>query len=232
MYMLGIIAKENYSEATLSEFEKRGFMLKQLDEEKICTEGLDGIFIEETPEHSISTICELVLSVRKESDVFIWILSEKSTTVDRQVYLQLGVDNVFNRKYFPAEPLLIIRNTFTRQDKQVSAVPDRLNTRVQKEGMTLNPRNLSMTIPTEDNQLKEIGLTKLEYRIIELLHSSPGKTFSYKEIYENLWNEPYNDQPYRVANIVFHIREKLDKDSINSKYIKTVRSKGYMLARP
>ena len=229
MYMVGIISKENYSEATLSEFEKRGFMLKQLDEEQICTEDLDGIFIEETHGHSISTICELVLSIRKESDMFIWILSENSNTVDRQVYLQLGVDNVFDRKYFPTEPLLIIRNTFTRQDKQLSLVPNRLNTRGQKESMTLNPSNLSMTVQTENNELKEIGLTKLEYRIIELLHSNPGKTFSYKEIYENLWNEPYNEQPYRVANIVFHIREKLDNDSISAEYIKTVRSKGYRL---
>ena len=225
MYTLGILSQENYSETVLNEFEKRGFTLKPLDEENICTNDVDGIFIEETQDHSITTICELVLSIRKESDVFIWVLSETSTTVDRQVYLQLGVDNVFNRKYFPTEPLLIIRNTFTRQDRRGSVAQEELTIRSEKGGMDLNPRNLSMTIPTEDNQMKEIGLTKLEYRIIELLNSSPGKTYSYKEIYENLWSQPYNDQPYRVANVVFHIREKLGNDSI----IKTVRSKGYRL---
>ncbi|MFD1900678.1 winged helix-turn-helix domain-containing protein [Enterococcus termitis] len=203
MYKLGIVSQENYSEEILSEFEKRGFSLTQLDKAEICTEGLDGIFIEENHEHSISCICELVLSVRRESDVFIWILSKKSTTVDRQVYLQLGVDNVFNRKYFPTEPLLIIRNTFTRQDRLTPAESEETVTRTRKEMMQLNPRNLSIYIPTEDNKMKEISLTKLEYRIIELLHSSPGKTFSYKEIYENLWDEPYNDQHYRVLMLYF-----------------------------
>ncbi|GGC76858.1 winged helix-turn-helix domain-containing protein [Enterococcus wangshanyuanii] len=226
MYKLGIISKKNYSEKIISEFEKNGFMLTCLTKEQICSDGLDGIFIEETEEHSISLICELVLSIRKESDVFIWVLSKKSTTVDRQVYLQLGVDNVFNSNYFPEEPLLVIRNTFTRKMKQIPAEQKTEMNDSEINSMKLDPRNLSLSVVTGENQVKEIALTKLEYRIMELLYSNPGKAFSYKEIHEALWKIPYSDRPYRVANLVFHIRDKLENTSI---YIKTVRSKGYRL---
>ncbi len=226
MYKIGIVSQKTHPEKIMSEFEKNGFMLTYLSKEQICSEGLDGIFIEETQEHSISLICELVLSIRKESDVFIWVLSKKSTTVDRQVYLQLGVDNVFNSNYFPAEPLLVIRNTFTRKNKQTPIEESTKMNDSEIESMKLNPRNLSISVVTEENQIEEIALTKLEYQIMELLYSSPGKAFSYKEIYEALWKSPYSDRPYRVANVVFHIRDKLESTSI---YIKTVRSKGYRL---
>ncbi|MBL1226681.1 DNA-binding response regulator [Enterococcus sp. BWR-S5] len=234
MYQLGIVSSEKFSERVITEFEKKGFMLNPLSEEQLFQKNhkFDGIFIEETENHSVSSICELILTVRRESDAFIWILSNKSTTIDRQVYFQLGVDNVFDIDYFPMEPLLLIKNSFSRQKMLQLKEQDIHSTRLQEKSskkIELNIINHSLCISTDDDEIKEIDLTKLEYKAVKLLFSNPGQAFTYKEIYECLWNKPYKNQSYRVANIIFHIREKLENDSLDPNYIKTVRTKGYMI---
>ena len=73
---------------------------------------------------------------------------------------------------------------------------------------------------------KESNLTNIEYRILKLLMQHPGQIFSAESIYENVWNEPY----YSGDVVMVHIRKlrtKIEEDSQNPKYIKTVWGKGY-----
>lgn len=74
------------------------------------------------------------------------------------------------------------------------------------------------------NGKQEVSLTKLEFKTIELLSNHIGKVLTYEDIYENIWDKVSEDKQYRVTNIIYHLRRKLEDD-----YIKTVRSKGYML---
>ena len=90
----------------------------------------------------------------------------------------------------------------------------------------LIPNNVSVRLyPNED----EISLTRLEYQLMNLLYENPSKGITYEEIYEEVWQTPYKDNKYRVANLVFHLREKLEKAGGKPSIIRTVRSRGYML---
>ncbi|MFD2388371.1 winged helix-turn-helix domain-containing protein [Enterococcus rivorum] len=88
----------------------------------------------------------------------------------------------------------------------------------------MNEANMSVLI-----EGKEIELTKREFCMIHLLSSNPKTAFSYEEIYQSVWNEAYNNQKYKVANVIFRLREKIEKNTEKPIYIRTVRSRGYML---
>lgn len=91
-------------------------------------------------------------------------------------------------------------------------------------GFELLPSNFSIVL-----QGKEISLTKLEFRTIEFLQSQQGVAVSYEEIYKNVWDEDGQGKQYRVSNLIFHLRQKIEEDTARPEYIKTIRSKGYML---
>nr|WP_236674834.1 winged helix-turn-helix domain-containing protein [Enterococcus sp. BWR-S5] len=76
---------------------------------------------------------------------------------------------------------------------------------------------------------REIGLTKLEYQLLELLFARDGKAVTYEEIHEDVWGKKQTFSRARIANLMFHLRQKMEVDPLYPKYVRTVRSKGYML---
>lgn len=78
-----------------------------------------------------------------------------------------------------------------------------------------------------DNE-QTVYLTKLEYRALSILHAASPRAVSYKEMYEEIWGAPYDERNYRIANIIFHLRVKLEKNVRNPQIVKTVRSNGYL----
>ncbi|MGX7265056.1 winged helix-turn-helix domain-containing protein [Enterococcus crotali] len=235
MYQLGILSSTITSISDKQQaFEKINCQVEIFGElpsnEKLCT--YDGILIEEIGEGDISQTFSIILQIKQQTNAYIWVLSENSTLINRQIYLQLGVDGNFYRESFPVEVIFYLKNFLERQKalKEVLGGKHRsYQTTKQKNQLELNPVNHSLLVPIEDGDIVEIGLTKLEYRIIELLYSHPGAAFSYEELYEKLWHTSYTQENYRVANVIFHIREKLEQHGVDSSFIKTVRSKGYML---
>ncbi|MDN3193933.1 winged helix-turn-helix domain-containing protein, partial [Enterococcus faecalis] len=63
----------------------------------------------------------------------------------------------------------------------------------------------------------------------EKLFKHAGQTITYEELYKNVWKDTANERKYRVANVIFHLRKKIEQDVNKPQYIKTIRSKGYML---
>lgn len=81
---------------------------------------------------------------------------------------------------------------------------------------------------------QEVSLTKLEFQTISFLQENIGKAMSYEEIYQAVWQEKHTGSPlenrqYRISNLIFHLRKKMEINNVHPNYIKTVRSKGYML---
>ncbi|ALS02724.1 hypothetical protein ATZ33_15470 [Enterococcus silesiacus] len=238
MFRIGILASTMTPKPDVYKaFEKMNCQLDHLKKvpnlEELHT--YDGLLIEEVHEGEISSVCSTILQIKQQTNAYIWILSGKSTLINRQVYLQLGVDGNFDQESFPEELLLYLKNFLARQDekkrmqrnviggKRFSNQSDTVG-----EKFEMNPTNHSLSVFIGEKEV-EVELTRLEYRLLELLYSHPGKAFNYQEIHEKLWDLPYQEENYRVANIIFHIRKKLERHGVGADVIKTVRSKGYMI---
>lgn len=241
MYKVGILSSSNkLEEEIVTLFKQVKVNVNLIQTEKIDEHlhSYDGIIIHEEKDSNFSRMCELFLVIKGKFSFYVWIFSEQVSSINRQIYLQLGADSIFGDTHFPEEIALHIKNALDRQknfyQKSLEAQtnkPHYLHAKKKEldSCFKLNAKNLSLEIVEGKNQGVEISLTRLEYQLLNVLYSRPREAFTYKEIYECLWEENYQENPYRISNLVFHIRGKLMKATINPMIISTVRSKGYML---
>ncbi|WP_430602299.1 hypothetical protein IGJ02_002625 [Enterococcus sp. DIV0724b] len=195
--------------------------LNQLKESEI-------IILEENSPEDISYLCSIIFSIKEQASSFIWILSNQRCYINDQVYLQIGVDAILDGKWFPEEVALTVRNTFSRF-KEGKSKKIILSHKRNKDRSYLEMRMGSQSVLVKSiGKEKEIELTKKEYKLLALLISDPTRAFSYQEIHKQVWNQLNSSNNYRIANLVLHLRNKLDENEKDS-YIKTVRSIGYRL---
>lgn len=230
MYTIGVIDLSESQEETneyIKNLCKKNFKATMINESDIM-DGQDqaDIFLIKDDEatQNISKICELIIEIRNNSDAFIWVCQKSQDKVSRLVYLQLGVDGNID-KNCPAEELeLVLLNAMKRKNKEQEEDEQLTESKEEKKLFELNEANMSVLIDK-----KEIELTKREFCMIHLLSSNPKTAFSYEEIYQSVWNGVYDNQKYKVANVIFRLREKIEKNTDKPLYIRTVRSRGYML---
>lgn len=206
---------------------KKHFKATMISESEImATKDTIDIFLitDDETTQNISKICELIIEIRNSSDALIWVYQKTQDKVSRLVYLQLGVDGNIDENC-PAEELeLVLLNAMKRKRKEIEVAPQEVDYQKENKLFEMNEANMSVLI--EGN---EVELTKREFCMIHLLSSNPKTAFSYEEIYQSVWNESYNNQKYKVANVIFRLREKIEKNTDKPLYIRTVRSRGYML---
>ncbi|MCB5953438.1 winged helix-turn-helix domain-containing protein [Enterococcus sp. CWB-B31] len=228
MYNIGVNHSAKEFESTYIEnIEKNRYNVLQVDNENMdkVVDNLDGVVLKEDSDQNIGVICGLIMKIKEKSNPLIWVLSDQPSALQKVLYLQLGVDGTFTSETAPEEVNLIIRNSLNRYQKVKSK-----STKPEIEkglGIELLPYNLSIKLEATQ---QEIPLTKLEFQLMKLLYDNLHVGVSYKEIYEYVWQKPYKNNKYRVANLVFHLRSKLEGAEVESVVIRTVRSKGYMLS--
>ena len=166
---------------------------------------IDGLVIEVTDHQQVNTCCELLMTIRKQSDLPIWLFSrtEAISKVNRIIYLQLGADGVFDHSYDRQECMLSMSNLLQRVKRR------------------FYPK---LAIANEEQTV-----TKNLSERLYLIYKHAGQTITYEELYKNVWKDTANERKYRVANVIFHLRKKIEQDVNKPQYIKTIRSKGYML---
>ncbi|MEI5990654.1 winged helix-turn-helix domain-containing protein [Enterococcus crotali] len=237
MYNIGIVSENNQLGDTYSkELNKLTYQIYQLSSDDIINEAskMDALIIEETPTCELKNICELILELRRDFDALIWIVSKNLTKTSRIIYLQLGADGVVDKESDEEESILQLSNILNRVNKKpnVQTKEARSGKKVQvTSNLELIPNNLSVLV-----EGKEVSLTRLEFQTISFLFDNLGTAVKYEEIYTNVWKEEFEDietgnKQYRVSNLIFHLRKKLEENPTQPKYIKTVRSKGYMIVR-
>lgn len=209
----------------------------QLNSLTYNVQDLTNVNISDWPELSVlvieedatkmNQVCELLVRLKSEKHFPIWIISSDNQVEKtiRMIYLQLGVNGVFDQKVEKDEWLLMVRNSIDGKNRQPVATKETNGLAENEEQLKLIPQNLSIYL---ENGL-EVDLTRLEFQIMELLFRNPRRTVTYEEIYEKVWKEKGTDGKYRVCNLIFHLRKKIERNEKSPRYIKTVRSKGYML---
>lgn len=98
-----------------------------------------------------------------------------------------------------------------------------------KESMTLSFPTLEIDLYHREIRQNEriVKLTDIEFRILLYLAEQPGRVFTYQQIYEAVWEEEYTLQKGTIMSHIRHIREKIEPDSKNPRYIENVRGVGY-----
>lgn len=155
------------------------------------------------------------------------MLSAKSEEVDKIMGLNMGADDYISKPFTPLELLARVNSHLRRYSKYISAVG---GSAVKEHiytlgGLELNEDNVELTVDGEP-----VKLTPMEFKIVQLLMKNPGRVFSADEIYERVWNE----KAVNTDTIMVHvrnIREKIELDPRNPKYLKVVWGVGYKMEK-
>ena len=160
--------------------------------------------------------------IREMCNMPIILLTAKSEESDKVLGLNMGADDYITKPFHPAEVIARVRSQLRRYTQLggKTADPDVL----QIGGVVLDDMGKRVAKDGE-----EVSLTPMEYGILKLLMSHPGKVFSSEEIYRNVWNDvPYGSDGV-VAVHIRHLREKIEISPSEPQYIKVVWGQGYKM---
>ncbi|MBM7689981.1 hypothetical protein BCR24_13870 [Enterococcus ureilyticus] len=227
MYHIGLIALEE-QEGQLNQWRNKlpgDWIIRFIEPDKeLNLEHIDLLLYIEETSSQIGEICEKLVSLKDKSDFLSWVWIQENNRMNRLVYLNLGADFVAYSDMNQAEWLLIMTNAIKRNQKKMSYQNFDLKKESQK--LELIERNNSVLLGGE----KEVLLTRIEFRVLNTLYDHPKVTVSYEELYASVWKDNrVEDKSYRLSNIIFHLRKKMGVVPNTPEFIKTVRSKGYML---
>ncbi len=163
------------------------------------------------------------LQIRKESSIPIIILSAKTEDADKILGLNVGADDYVTKPFNPLELVARVKSQL-RRATQLS------NNNIEEEnlyevgGLLINDDCKQVSVDGE-----EVKLTPIEYNILLLLVKNKGKVFSINQIYENIWNEEAIGADNTVAVHIRHIREKIEINPKEPRYLKVVWGVGYKI---
>ena len=170
----------------------------------------------------------MLMKLREDNYEFpVIMLSAKSEEVDKIMGLNMGADDYVTKPFTPLELLARVNSHLRRYSKYLDALDgeaprDHIYT---IGGLELNEDTVEVTVDGEP-----VKLTPMEFKIVQLLIKNPGRVFSSDEIYERVWNE----KAVNTDTIMVHvrnIREKIELDPRNPKYLKVVWGVGYKIDR-
>jgi DNA-binding response OmpR family regulator len=162
--------------------------------------------------------------IREKKNIPIIMLSAKSEDTDKILGLQIGADDYVTKPFNPVELIARVKSQLRRYMNL--GTYEGKNKRIDLNGLTLDQTAKQVALDGEP-----IRLTPIEYRIVELLMTNAGRVFSINEIYELVWKEPGFNAENIVAVHIRKIREKIEIDPKNPRYLKVVWGIGYKMEK-
>lgn len=169
----------------------------------------------------------MVVKLREKYDFPVIFLSAKSEEVDKIMGLNMGADDYVTKPFTPMELLARVNSQLRRYRRFMERLGDKEeNSRIYTiGGLEINEDNVEVTVDGEP-----VKMTPIEYKILLLLMKNPGRVFSAEEIYERVWNE----RAINTDTIMVHvrnIREKIEVNPREPKYLKVVWGVGYKIEK-
>lgn len=169
----------------------------------------------------------MVVKLREKYDFPVIFLSAKSEEVDKIMGLNMGADDYVTKPFTPMELLARVNSQLRRYRRFMEKLGDKEeNSRIHTiGGLEINEDNVEVTVDGEP-----VKMTPIEYKILLLLMKNPGRVFSAEEIYERVWNE----RAINADTIMVHvrnIREKIEVNPREPKYLKVVWGVGYKIEK-
>ncbi|MCI5701046.1 MAG: response regulator transcription factor [Lachnospiraceae bacterium] len=163
------------------------------------------------------------LKIREKSSIPIIILSAKSEDADKILGLNIGADDYVTKPFNPLELVARVKSQMRRYTKLGNIAGNSQNI-FRIGGLEVNDERKQVLVDGE-----EVKLTPIEYNILLLLIKNPGRVFSIKQIYESIWNEEALAAENTVAVHIRHIREKIEINPKEPRYLKVVWGIGYKI---
>lgn len=164
--------------------------------------------------------------IREYSSIPIIILSAKSEDVDKILGLNIGADDYITKPFNPLELIARVKSQLRRYTQLGNMAVPETQAIYTCGGLTVND---DLKVVTVDGET--VKLTPIEYNILLLLIKNQGKVFSIEQIYENIWNEEAIGADNTVAVHIRHIREKIEINPREPRYLKVVWGIGYKIEK-
>ena len=156
--------------------------------------------------------------IREFSNAPIILLTAKSETEDKVLGLNVGADDYITKPFVPVEVLARVRSQLRRYAR-LGSCPEPTHGNITVGGVSLDDRTKSVTVDGET-----VALTPTEYAILHLLMQNPGKV-----LYESVWQEAALGSEGAVAVHIRHLREKIEINPSEPRYLKVVWGQGYKM---
>ena len=201
----------------------------------LAADGIEGLEVMEKEDIHLAIVdimmprmdgIRMTMKLREKYDFPVIMLSAKSEEVDKIMGLNMGADDSVTNPFTPLELLARVNSHLRRYSKYLTAVSGEEQEKSHVYtigGLELNEETVEVTVDGE-----AVKLTPMEFKIVQLLIKNPGRVFSADEIYERIWNE----KAVNTDTIMVHvrnIREKIEIDPRNPKYLKVVWGVGYKI---
>jgi len=170
----------------------------------------------------------MTMNLRQHHDFPVIMLSAKSEEVDKIMGLNIGADDYVTKPFTPMELLARVNSQLRRYSKYLQAIESKSEEETNSfiiGGLEINEDTVEVFVDGSP-----VRVTPIEFKILLLLMKNPGRVFSADEIYERVWNE----RAINTETIMVHvrnIREKIEIDPKNPKYLKVVWGVGYKIEK-
>ena len=199
-------------------------------------DGLEGLEIISKEEIHLAIIdimmprmngITLTMKLREHHDFPVIMLSAKSEEIDKIMGLNIGADDYVTKPFNPMELLARVNSQLRRYSKFLNIISGK-----KENKSTFTIGGLELNEDTKEVSLDGnlVKVTPIEFKILHLLMRNPGRVFSAEEIYESVWNE----QAINTDTVMVHvrnIREKIEINPKNPKYLKVVWGVGYKIEK-
>lgn len=198
-----------------------------------AADGIEGLEIIEKEDIHLTIVdimmprmdgIRMTMKLREKHDFPVIMLSAKSEEVDKITGLNIGADDYVTKPFTPMELMARVNSQLRRYRKFLEKLAPQENVHVIG-GLEINEDTVEVTMDGSP-----VRLTPIEYKILLLLAKNPGRVFSSEEIYERVWQE----KAINTDTIMVHvrnIREKIEIDPKNPKYLKVVWGVGYKIEK-
>lgn len=166
------------------------------------------------------------LKIQEENNIPIIILSAKSEDADKILGLNVGADDYVTKPFNPLELVARVKSQLRRYTQLGSTVLNKNEAIYTTGGLMVNDDLKEVSVDGEP-----VKMTPIEYNILLLLVKNQGKVFSIDQIYENIWNEDAIGVDNTVAVHIRHIREKIEINPKEPRYLKVVWGIGYKIEK-
>ncbi|WP_306480038.1 response regulator transcription factor [Mediterraneibacter sp.] len=166
------------------------------------------------------------LKIREKNSIPIIILSAKSEDADKILGLNVGADDYVTKPFSPLELVARVKSQLRRYTQLGGTVRGKKDKIYVVGGLQINDDLKEVTVDGEP-----VRLTPIEYNILLLLMKNQGRVFSINQIYESIWNEEAIGADNTVAVHIRHIREKIEINPKEPRYLKVVWGVGYKIEK-
>ena len=166
------------------------------------------------------------LKIREKHSIPIIILSAKSEDVDKILGLNVGADDYVTKPFNPLELVARVKSQLRRYTQLGGTAKKESEHVYEVGGLQINDDLKEVTVDGE-----KVKLTPIEYNILLLLMKNQGRVFSIDQIYESIWNEESIGADNTVAVHIRHIREKIEINPKDPRYLKVVWGVGYKIEK-